>query len=63
LLEGVCPVSLSERLLLLDRFYIPTRYPDALPDALPNALPDRSDAEEALATATALRQWISSVKA
>ncbi|NJR61019.1 MAG: HEPN domain-containing protein [Cyanobacteria bacterium CRU_2_1] len=34
---------------LLDRFYIPTRYPDALPGSLPEGLPDASDAQEALA--------------
>lgn len=33
---------------LLDRFYIPTRYPDALPGALPEGLPDAEDAQEAL---------------
>jgi len=32
----------------LDRFYIPTRYPDALPGTLPDGLPDEKDAEEAL---------------
>ena len=42
---------------LLDRFYIPTRYPDALAGALPTGLPDGTDAEEALAVATsALRR-------
>jgi HEPN domain-containing protein len=36
---------------LLDRFYIPTRYPDALPGSLLEGLPDASDAQEALAVA------------
>ncbi|NJK52093.1 MAG: HEPN domain-containing protein [Leptolyngbyaceae cyanobacterium SU_3_3] len=36
---------------LLDRFYIPTRYPDALPGFLPEGLPDISDAQEALIVA------------
>lgn len=36
---------------LLDRFYIPTRYPDALPGMLPEGLPERGDAEHALDTA------------
>jgi HEPN domain-containing protein len=35
----------------LDRFYIPTRYPDALPGALPEGLPNEADAQEALAKA------------
>ena len=45
-------------LLLLDRFYIPTRYPDALPGSLPYGMPDRNDALGALATA---RQLLTSV--
>lgn len=33
----------------LDKFYIPTRYPDALPDmAIPSEVYDREDAERAL---------------
>ncbi|MCC9075340.1 HEPN domain-containing protein [Litorilinea aerophila] len=36
---------------LLDRFYIPTRYPDALPGVLSEGLPDVQDAQEALAVA------------
>jgi len=36
---------------LLDRFYIPTRYPDALPGMLPEGLPDAEDAQEALTIA------------
>ncbi|MEJ2302597.1 MAG: HEPN domain-containing protein [Anaerolineales bacterium] len=36
---------------LLDRFYIPTRYPDALPGVLPEGLPERLDAEQSLNTA------------
>jgi len=36
---------------LLDRFYIPTRYPDALPGSLPEGLPNSEDAMEALTVA------------
>ena len=36
---------------LLDRFYLPTRYPDALPGLLPEGLPDAGDAQEALTIA------------
>jgi len=36
----------------LDRFYIPTRYPDALPGALPGGLPDEQEATTAVSTAT-----------
>jgi len=40
--------DLSGTLGLLDRFYIPTRYPDALPGTLPDGLPGVHDAREAL---------------
>jgi len=43
--------NLREEILLLDRFYIPTRYPDALPGMLPEGLPSEDDAREALNTA------------
>lgn len=32
----------------MDRFYIPTRYPDALPGSLPLGLPNKTDAQESL---------------
>lgn len=35
----------------LDRFYIPTRYPDALPGTLPSGLPGEPEANDALAVA------------
>ncbi|MGC8491974.1 MAG: HEPN domain-containing protein [Syntrophobacteraceae bacterium] len=40
------PVELG--IALLDRFYLPTRYPDALPGSLPDVLPNNEDASEAL---------------
>ena len=43
--------TLEDALLALDRFYIPTRYPDALPGTLSDGLPGRRDATEALSTA------------
>lgn len=46
--------ELAMELQLLDRFYLPTRYPDALPGSLPDGLPTRQDGEEALATARQL---------
>mgnify|MGYP001566342909 CR=1 FL=1 len=36
------------QLIILDTFYIPTRYPDALPGSLPEGLPTKQDAEEAI---------------
>jgi HEPN domain-containing protein len=50
--------ELSNGLLLLDRFYIPTRYPDALPGTLLEGLPGRRDAEEALSLAQSALQRI-----
>jgi HEPN domain-containing protein len=43
--------DLRLEITLLDRFYIPTRYPDALVGALPDGLPDMADARDALDTA------------
>lgn len=40
--------DLRDEILLLDRFYISTRYPDALPGMLPEGLPSEKDAREAL---------------
>ena len=37
--------------IMLDAFYIPTRYPDALPGSLPEGLPTKEHAEEAIRTA------------
>ncbi|HLA06370.1 MAG TPA: HEPN domain-containing protein [Anaerolineales bacterium] len=44
--------DMSEEILLLDRFYIPTRYPDALPGSLEDGMPDKDEAIEALDIAT-----------
>lgn len=41
-----------------DRYYIPTRYPDALPGSLPEGLPDEDDAKQAIADAEALSHLI-----
>jgi HEPN domain-containing protein len=40
--------GLKEKCLKLDKYYIPTRYPDALPGTLPEGLPEKKDAQEAL---------------
>ncbi len=32
----------------LDRYYIPTRYPESAPGSLPEGLPNKSDAQESL---------------
>ena len=44
--------DMAEEILLMDRFYIPTRYPDALPGSLEEGLPNQQEAQEALNTAT-----------
>lgn len=36
---------------LLERYYIPTRYPDALPGSVATGLPDETDAQEAIEVA------------
>ena len=41
----------KNEIILLDRFYIPTRYPDALPGSLPIGLPKEKDAKDSLETA------------
>jgi len=51
LLQEDVLADLRSEITLLDRFYIPTRYPDALPGALPDGLPNAADAEEALTVA------------
>ena len=53
LLDRVDPMTgrtlahLGPQIRALDRFYVPTRYPDALPSALPEGLPDRPKATAA----------------
>ena len=46
--------DLRLEITFLDRFYIPTRYPDAVAGALPNGLPDETDAQEAVDVARAV---------
>ncbi len=43
--------GLHEQIADLDRFYIPTRYPDALPGSLVDSMPSEDDAREAMETA------------
>jgi len=43
--------DLTDKIIILDRFYIPTRYPDALPGILPEGLPTEEDAKEAIEVA------------
>lgn len=43
--------DLRDEIIILDRFYIPIRYPDALPGSLSEGLPSDKDAKEALESA------------
>ena len=57
LLPVAVPDDLYRKLLLLDRFYIPTRYPDAVPGSLASGMPDQVDAKEALSSSMDLDAW------
>ena len=48
LLGDVRLAGFADEVQALDRFYIPTRYPDALPGALPEGLPGEEEARETL---------------
>lgn len=43
--------QMTASIRLLERYYIPTRYPDALPGSVANGLPDETDAQEAIGVA------------
>ena len=51
-----------ERAALLDKFYIPTRYPNGLPDLTPGQVYTHEDARRGLETARSLvaacREWL-----
>lgn len=44
--------------ILLDRFYLATRYPDALPPFGEHVLPTEEDARKALEAVCALQEWV-----
>ena len=51
--------DMTEEILLLDRFYISTHYPDALLGSLEDRMPNKEEAQEALDTATKALDHIS----
>lgn len=61
LLVGLLPddplADLHSAIVLLDRFYILTRYPDASPGPLSEELPNEPDAQEALSVAQEVMRW------
>lgn len=52
-------LSFEDDCFRLDRFYIPTRYPDALPGSLPDGLPNEADAQQALDILLRIRKRLS----
>lgn len=50
--------ALKTELRLLDRFYIPSRYPDALPGSIEDGMPTEKDALDSLHAARALASLI-----
>jgi len=48
----------ADDLLVLENYYIPSRYPDATPGSLPEGLPGREDAERALAAAQGISELV-----
>ena len=50
--------KLKETCVFLDRYYIPTRYPDALPGGSPEGLPADRDAEKAVELLQRTLAWI-----
>jgi len=44
--------------IVIDQYYIPTRYPDAIPGTSPTGAPSRDEAEEAIASAGRILQFV-----
>lgn len=44
---------------VIDQYYIPTRYPDAVPGGTPGGLPGETEANQAIATADGIFQFVS----
>lgn len=51
-------LRLKSLALSLDRYYIPTRYPEASPGSLPEGLPDKSDAKQSLSNVTKILRFV-----
>lgn len=59
--EGARFDSFQEGCEYLSRFYVPTRYPDALPGSLPEGLPNLEDARKALDFAEEIMEFVGKV--
>lgn len=44
--------------IIIDQYYIPTRYPDGIPGGGPGGLPDHSEAKEAIEIAASLLEFV-----
>lgn len=67
LLEDVLEVDsrlekIRQECIVLDQYYIPTRYPDAVIGSKPTGLPSLQDAEEALQMAKAVFSEVQAIK-
>ena len=51
-------VPFKNDLKILDEFYIPTRYPDAVPGSLPTGMPSLQDADHALQVAETILELV-----
>ena len=51
----------SDKILYLNKFYIPTRYPDTLPGSLPEGLPNKRESEKAVEFAKEIVKYISTM--
>jgi HEPN domain-containing protein len=52
--------GLMDHAKLLDKFYIPTRYPNGLPAGIPHDYFTRKDAEDAIHASTRIHEWCKS---
>jgi HEPN domain-containing protein len=46
--------------LIVDQYYIPTRYPDGIPGGLPGGIPGQTEAEEATTAAEKILRFVTS---
>lgn len=53
--------DLLDNAIVLDQYYIPTRYPDATPGTLPDRLPDMQHAKEAIRSAQGAYQLVTTL--
>ncbi len=44
--------------IIVDQYYIPTRYPDAMPGSLPDGMPSETEAKEAIAIAEKVLRFV-----